>query len=52
MALGADPPNVVWFVVRRVIPILGLGVLAGAMLSSFASFWVRSLLYGVPAVNP
>ena len=30
-----------------VIPLLGVGVLAGVALSTFVSAWVRNLLYGV-----
>jgi len=47
MALGANSRDVIWLVVRRVIPILGMGVLAGAALSSLATAWVRSFLYDV-----
>lgn len=52
MALGANSHDVIWLVVRRVIPILGMGVLAGAALSSLASAWVGSLLYGVEPFDP
>ncbi len=52
MALGAHPQDVAWFVVRRVIPTVGMGVLTGAALSLFANTWVRSLLFGVPLVDP
>jgi predicted permease len=47
MALGANSWDVIWLVVRRVIPILGMGILAAAALSWLASAWLRSLLYGV-----
>jgi ABC-type antimicrobial peptide transport system permease subunit len=52
MALGANSREVVHLVVRRVIPALGMGILAGAALSWLASAWVRSLLFGVQAFDP
>lgn len=47
MALGAQPHHVIRLVTLRVIPLLGIGVLAGAALSTFMSAWVRNLLYAV-----
>ena len=47
LALGADSVHVIGLMVKRVIPMLAFGILAGAVLSVLASRWVRSLLYGV-----
>lgn len=52
MALGASSHHIIWLVAHRVFPILGMGVLAGAALSWFASIWIRSLLYGVQPFDP
>jgi|HubBroStandDraft_3_1064219.scaffolds.fasta_scaffold05081_2 predicted permease len=52
MALGARSRDVIWLVVRRVIPTFAIGVVAGAALSSLVSEWVRSLLYGVQPFDP
>jgi len=52
MALGANSREVVRLVVGRVIPSLGLGILAGAALSWVVSAWVRGLLYGVQPFDP
>jgi hypothetical protein len=47
MALGAHPYHVIRLIMQRVIPLLGIGILLGAALSSFMSALVRNLLYGV-----
>jgi hypothetical protein len=52
MALGAESRQVIWLVSRRVIPALGTGVIAGALLSWLAGTWVRNLLYGVQPFDP
>jgi predicted permease len=52
MALGAGSFQVIWLVARRIIPTLGIGILAGAALSWLAAVAVRSLLYGVHSFDP
>jgi ABC-type antimicrobial peptide transport system permease subunit len=52
LALGANLQDVIWFVVRRVLPTLATGILAGAALCWLASTWIRSLLYGVEPFDP
>jgi predicted permease len=52
MALGANSRNVIWLVVRRVMPTLASGVVGGVALSWAASSWVRSVLYGVRPFDP
>jgi ABC-type antimicrobial peptide transport system permease subunit len=52
MALGARLWDVIWLVVRRVIPTCAIGVVAGAALSGLGSAWVRNLLYGVQPFDP
>jgi ABC-type antimicrobial peptide transport system permease subunit len=51
MALGAESGDVVWLVTRRVVPVLVVGILGGALLSWLAGIWVRSLLYGVQPLD-
>ena len=52
MALGANSRDVIWLVIRRVMPTLAMGLIAGAALSWLVSVWVRSLLYGVQPFDP
>jgi putative ABC transport system permease protein len=52
MALGAAPADVVLMVLSRVSRLVGLGVLAGAGLSVWASTFVASLLYGPKPRDP
>jgi len=47
IALGAESRHVIWLVIRRVVPVLVVGIFVGALLSMLAGGWVRSLLYGV-----
>jgi hypothetical protein len=51
MALGARPQHVIGLLTVRVIPLLAVGVLAGAVLSAGMSGWVRSVLYGVQPLD-
>jgi ABC-type antimicrobial peptide transport system permease subunit len=52
MALGAAPGAVVRLVLSRVLLPVGLGVLAGASLSLWASTFVSTLLYGLQPRDP
>jgi ABC-type antimicrobial peptide transport system permease subunit len=52
LALGADRGHVIRLVAGRVVPLLVLGVLAGAGLAMLAGRWVGSLLYGVEPFDP
>ena len=36
-----------WLVARVVVPPMGAGIFAGAILSFFAGAWIQTLLYGV-----
>lgn len=49
MALGADATAVVRTVVGRLAALVGAGLVAGAFVSWWASRFVESLLYGLPA---
>jgi putative ABC transport system permease protein len=51
MALGAKPYHVIRLIALRVIPMLGVGVLAGTVLSRFVSAWARNLLYEVQPLD-
>jgi len=52
MALGAAPASVVRLVLSRVSRLVGLGVLAGAGISLWASTFVAALLYGLEPRDP
>jgi putative ABC transport system permease protein len=52
MALGAAPAAVVQLVLSRVAWLVGVGVLAGTMLSLWASHFVTAMLYGLQPRDP
>ncbi|MBI3400362.1 MAG: ABC transporter permease [Acidobacteria bacterium] len=52
MALGAAPAGVVRLVLSRVSVLVGIGVIAGAGVSVWASQFVASLLYGLQPRDP
>jgi len=52
MALGADSGGVVRLVLRRLLLLVGAGVLVGAAISVWASRFVGTLLYGLEPRDP
>jgi ABC-type antimicrobial peptide transport system permease subunit len=52
MALGAAPAGVIHLVLRRVALQVGLGVIAGAAVSVWATKYVATLLYGLEPRDP
>jgi ABC-type antimicrobial peptide transport system permease subunit len=52
MALGASPGAVVRIVLRRVAVLVGAGVIAGALVTVWASRFAKTLLYGVQPRDP
>jgi len=52
MALGAAPGSVVRIVLRRVASLVGVGVMAGVLLTLWASRFVAALLYGLSPRDP
>ncbi len=52
MALGAAPGGVVRLVLSRVTMLVGIGILAGAAVSLWASTFVAPLLYGLEPRDP
>jgi ABC-type antimicrobial peptide transport system permease subunit len=52
MALGAQPSRVVAMMLKKIALPVGLGLIAGAGLSYWASRYVGSLLYNIDARDP
>lgn len=52
MALGAQPSDILWLMIRQGLPLIGWGVLGGAMGALWVTRVLRSLLYGVGAADP
>jgi len=52
MAIGAAPADIVRMVLSRVTLLVGVGVLAGAGISLWASTFLASLLYGLEPRDP
>jgi len=52
MALGAESRQVIWLVIRRVVPALATGTFAGAAFLWLASIWIRTIIYGVQPFDP
>ncbi len=52
MALGAEPPGIVRMVLREAFTLLGVGLVAGAILAWFAADYASKLLYALPARDP
>jgi predicted permease len=52
MALGAAPGGVVRLILSRVTLLVGIGILAGAAVSLWASKFVATLLYGLEPRDP
>ena len=52
MAIGAAPADVVRMVLSRVSLLVGVGGLAGAGISAWASTFLASLLYGLEPRDP
>jgi putative ABC transport system permease protein len=49
LSLGASPAGVIALVVRRVAVLIGIGTIVGAAASLWASRFVSTLLFGLPA---
>ncbi|MGC4050179.1 MAG: ADOP family duplicated permease [Paludibaculum sp.] len=52
LALGAQPFDIVWLLSARPLLFVGAGALIGAIAFLLASPYLRSFVYGLPAVNP
>ena len=52
MALGADPRDVLWLVVRHGVVLVGIGVAIGLGIASIATPWARNLLFQVSPFDP
>ncbi|HUQ89582.1 MAG TPA: ABC transporter permease [Vicinamibacterales bacterium] len=52
MALGAHPGSVLSMVMRQGFAIVGIGLIAGAMLAAVAASALRGVLYGITPFDP
>ncbi len=52
MALGADPRDVLWLVVRHGVVLVSIGVVIGLVIASIATPWARNLLFQVSPFDP
>jgi predicted permease len=52
MALGADPRQVLWMVLREALALVGVGVALGLPLAFAATRFISSQLYGVKPTDP
>ena len=52
LALGASRSSVLWLILRRVLLLVGVGLLAGLVLSVLSGHAVRSLLFGLSSYDP
>jgi ABC-type antimicrobial peptide transport system permease subunit len=52
MALGARPASVIRLVLSRIVGLVGVGLLAGAGISLWASHFAESLFFGVTSHDP
>jgi putative ABC transport system permease protein len=52
MALGAQPAGVIRLVLSRVAILVGIGIVAGATASVWASRFVSALIFGIPPRDP
>jgi predicted permease len=52
VAVGAQPRQIVWLILRRVFALAGLGVVAGIPVALAGGPLVESLLFGVRATDP
>jgi predicted permease len=51
MALGAPRSRILWLFLRDSVALVVLGLAVGLPLAMGATHWIRSLLYGLPAID-
>ena len=52
MAIGAQRANVIWLVLRDSALLIAAGVFVGLPLALAGTRWIKSFLFGVPALDP
>ncbi len=52
IALGAQPSDILWLVLRRGMLLSGAGILAGLSLAAITAPTIASMLYGVRPIDP
>jgi predicted permease len=51
MALGAQRSNILWIAMKETVVLLVIGVVVGAPLAAAFSRWIKSFLFGLPAID-
>ena len=51
MALGAPRSRILWMFLRDSVALVVLGLAVGLPLAMGATRWIRSLLFGLPAID-
>lgn len=51
MALGAQRSNILWIAMRETVVLLAVGLVAGAPLAAAFARWIKSFLFGLPAID-
>jgi ABC-type antimicrobial peptide transport system permease subunit len=52
MAIGAQHSNAIWLVLRDSVSWVAAGIFIGLPLGVSGTHWIKSFLFGVPAVDP
>jgi predicted permease len=52
IALGAQPCDILWLILRRGMVLSGAGILAGLFLAAISAPMIASMLYGVRPIDP
>ncbi|HEX6546482.1 MAG TPA: ABC transporter permease, partial [Bryobacteraceae bacterium] len=51
MALGAQRSNILWIAMHETVVLLAVGLIAGAPLAAAFARWIKSFLFGLPAID-
>jgi ABC-type antimicrobial peptide transport system permease subunit len=51
VALGAQRLNILWIAMRETVVLLAVGLIVGAPLAAAFARWIKSFLFGLPAID-